>query len=219
MRRLHVICTAAAKARTAGDFRNALQWSLTLKIFAIGSLLLLLTAGQSFAQTAPLTPTSPAMGATSPLGTLGNTSSVAPVGIPLGATELSPGGVSPMLPGSAASTDPCSGSGISGGGTSGSGSTFDGAGIATNTIGTSSALSCGGGTASGTISTGVLGGATTGSAAVGTIPLDSTELNNGGVSPPVTSPVFLGACAMSLGSPTTPTASTSDPTNASSSSC
>jgi len=129
------------------------QMEVALQRAFIVLAVLLLSCGVSFAQMAPLTPTSPAMGATSPLGVLGATSSVGPVGIPLGSSELTPGGLSPAPLDPTVSIDPCAGTGLSGTGTSGSASTFDGAGMSTNTMGSamSSLGSCGaGGTASGT---------------------------------------------------------------------
>ena len=73
---------------------------------------LVLSCSTSLAQIAPLTVISPAMGATSPLGIpgalTGVTSPVGPVGIPLGASELSPGGLSPAPFDPTASTNSCS---------------------------------------------------------------------------------------------------------------
>jgi hypothetical protein len=134
------------------------------------------------------------LGMTSPLG-IGPAMPVAPTGIPLGAIELaSPGvspmtsGVSPVVPAIGGATA-CSGAGAVGSstgianpGTSGSTSVFDGGGL--------------GGTASGTCAAGSSSTAPAASAssptgtgstsAVGRlgIPLGSTELNVGGVSPP-----------------------------------
>ncbi len=225
MRRLHVITPATAKPQAAGEFRDLAQWEFALKILIAGSLLLVLSAGPSFAQLAPLTPTAPAMGATSPLGLPGTTSPVGAVGIPLGATELSPGGVSPMPLDPTVSADPCLGGGLSASGMSGTVSTFDGSGVATNTIGTS-ASSCGG-TASGTTTTtaglgGSNGGAAPGVAPVGSIPLDATELNNGGISPLVTtSPALTSPCTTNfVGSTMSPLGSSSPgATSIASSSC
>src|SRR4051795_2372584 len=71
-----------------------------------------------------------ALGATSPLSGLGSPTSGAPTGIPLGATEIDPGGLSPL---------PCSSAGTSSPGAAGSqmtlsttvsaGSAFDGGGM------------------------------------------------------------------------------------------
>src|SRR5947209_7558393 len=57
---------------------------------AIAAMLLNSAAAQ--AQTAPMTP---ALGATSPLSGMGSATSGSPTGIPLGATEINPGGLSP----------------------------------------------------------------------------------------------------------------------------
>src|SRR6478672_10864128 len=71
----------------------------------------------------------PAIGTTSPLGGVGALpASVGPVGIPMGAVELSPGGLSPVPLGSLGSAS-CSGAGMSSVGMAGPGlssSPFDG---------------------------------------------------------------------------------------------
>jgi hypothetical protein len=176
---------------------------------------LLLGCGAAFAQMAPPIVGAPAMGATSPLGVLGATSSVGPVGIPMGATELAPGGLSPGPLDPTASTDPCFSAGVSST-TTGSTSTFDGSGMNPGTtqglasFGLSSGPmglsgSCGpgtsAGTASGTASTSILGGATTGALPGGGIPLGATELNNAGVSPMFTPSIVASPCG--IGSSTT----------------
>jgi hypothetical protein len=176
---------------------------------------LLLGCGAAFAQMAPAIVGAPAMGATSPLGILGATSSVGPVGIPMGATELAPGGLSPAPLDPTASTDPCFSAGVSST-TTGSTSTFDGSGMNPGTtqglasFGLSSGPmglsgSCGpgtsAGTASGTASTSILGGATTGALPGGGIPLGATELNNAGVSPMFTPSIVASPCG--IGSSTT----------------
>ena len=172
---------------------------------------LLLGCGAAFAQMAPPIVGAPAMGATSPLGVLGATSSVGPVGIPMGATELAPGGLSPAPLDPTANTDPCFSAGVSST-TTGSTSTFDGSGMSPGTtqglasFGLSSGPmglsgSCGpgtsAGTASGTASTSILGGATAGALPGGGIPLGATELNNAGVSPMFTPPIVASPCGIS----------------------
>ena len=172
---------------------------------------LLLGCGAAFAQMAPPIVGAPAMGATSPLGVLGATSSVGPVGIPMGATELAPGGLSPAPLDPTASTDPCFSAGVSST-TTGSTSTFDGSGMNPGTtqglasFGLSSGPmglsgSCGpgtsAGTASGTASTSILGGATAGALPGGGILLGATELNNAGVSPMFTPPIVASPCGIS----------------------
>jgi hypothetical protein len=218
---------------TGLDHFGVTQREIKLKSFAIGTLLLLLSAGMSFAQMAPVAPMAPAMGATTPLGMPGAIpSSVGPVGVPLGATELSPGGLSPMALDPTTSTNSCTSAGMSGAGMLGAGtssmtnsySTFDGAGMSTSPVGMSASSSCGaGGTASGTtIAPSALSGSTAGQAPglapVGSIPLGSTELGNAGVSPMVTSPALPSPCTMSLGG-STPMASTNGTTSAVGSSC
>ncbi|AMN42650.1 hypothetical protein [Rhodoplanes sp. Z2-YC6860] len=118
--------------------------------------------------------TTPGIGATSPLGMLGSSSSVG-TGVPLGATEIDPGGLSPL--GACVPSDP------SMLGASATGSTFDGGGLASATS------SCASGTPNIT-STGIaspLSGAPP-NLAGGTIPLGSTELDGGGLSPMITVP-------------------------------
>src|SRR4051794_41760457 len=66
-----------------------------------------------------------ALGATSPLSGLGSPTSGAPTGIPLGATEIDPGGLSP-LPCSSAAFSSLAGSSQSG---AAAGTTFDGGGV------------------------------------------------------------------------------------------
>jgi hypothetical protein len=171
---------------------------------------LLLGCGAAFAQMAPAIVGAPAMGATSPLGVLGATSSVGPVGIPMGATELAPGGLSPAPLDPTASTDPCFSAGVSST-TTGSTSTFDGSGMNPGTTqglasyGLSSGPmglsgSCGpgisAGTASGTASTSILGGASAGALSGGGIPLGATELNNAGVSPMLTPSIVASPCGI-----------------------
>ena len=162
---------------------------------------LVLSCSTSLAQMAPLTVISPAMGATSPLGIpgalTGVTSPVGPVGIPLGASELSPGGLSPAPFDPTASTNSCSSVGNS------SSSTFDAAGVSTNPT-ASCSVGASTGTASGTLSTSSLDGVTGSTVSAGTIPLGATELDSGGLSPLVPPPTFGSSCV--VGSPTTTTA-------------
>ena len=132
---------------------------------------------------------------TSPLG-IGPAAPVAPTGIPLGATELALPGVSPMTSGASpvvpaiGGATACSGAsalgsstGIAKPGTSGSSTIFDGGGLGGTASGTCAATtngSAGGPAASASSPTGM------GLSAVGRagIPLGSTELNVGGLSPP-----------------------------------
>src|SRR6266850_1403201 len=163
----------------------------------------LLSCGSAFAQS-PL-------GMTSPLG-IGPGSPVAPTGIPMGTTELASPGVSPTTSGTSplgltastlcsgiggsipetsfglttSTTGTTSGTEMSSAGTSGSNSVFDGGG----TVGTAS------GTCAATISSSLAGPAASASSPTGMgsassvgrvgIPLGSTELGAGGLSPPPT---------------------------------
>ena len=156
----------------------------------------LLGSGSASAQIGGLS-TSPGpspLGMTSPLG-IGPAAPVAPTGIPLGATELaSPGvspmtsGVSPVVPAIGGATA-CSGAGAVGSsigianpGTSGSTSIFDGGGLGGTASGTCAANgSSMAPAASASSPTGM--GSTSAVGRVG-IPLGSTELNVGGLSPP-----------------------------------
>ena len=141
------------------------------------------------------------LGMTSPLG-IGPSSPVAPTGIPLGATELASPGVSPMTSGvsplgPATGTTNCSGSGsilpqaLSGmgnpmtasSGMSGSSTVFDGGGMGT------ASGTCAGTTGSAAAAPAASASSPTGmgsASAVGRvgIPLGSTELGTGGLSPP-----------------------------------
>jgi hypothetical protein len=147
-----------------------------LRALLTASAMLLLGCGASFAQLAPLTPNGSAMGPTSPLGVPGATSPVGPVGIPLGATSLSPGGLSPTPYDPTASNAPCSSGGAMPSGlSSGAMSLLGTCGVALTA-----------GTASGTSSS--VGGGMVGPAASGGIPLGATELDNPGLSPMITSP-------------------------------
>jgi len=157
-----------------------------LRALLIVSAMLLLGCGASFAQLAPLSPNSPAMGPTSPLGVPGATVPVGPVGIPFGATSLSPGGLSPAPFDPTASNNPCS-------------STLP-SGLSSGAM--NSAVGCGtappSGTGSGTSSV----GAATPVGSSG-IPLGATELDNAGLSPVITSPTPSSPLLMEA-SPTSP---------------
>jgi hypothetical protein len=164
----------------------------------------LLTCGFASAQVGgvgptPLGSTSP-LGMTSPLGS-GPAAPVAPTGIPLGTTELGSVGVSPTISGTSplsppttSSTATCAGinstagnlSGGSGTGTSSpaSGSLFDGGSLAGTASGTCAGIAtgpAGGPAASASSPTGM--GSTSPTGRVG-IPMGSTELGVGGLSPP-----------------------------------
>jgi hypothetical protein len=145
-------------------------------------MMIIILLGSSAAQ-AQSASTMPGLGATSPLGMLGSSSSGG-TGVPLGATEIDPGGLSPL--GACVPSDP-SMQGASATNSSSAGSTFDGGGLANTGSITSS--SCTPGTPNVT-STGIaspLSGAPS-NLAGGTIPLGATELDGGGLSPMITVP-------------------------------
>src|ERR1700739_1834233 len=114
-----------------------------LRALLTASIMLLLGCSASSAQLALPSPNSPAIGATSPLGIPGTTSPVGPVGIPFGATSLSPSGLSPAPFDPTASNSSCS-SATPSGLSSGAMDSLASCGVAPTT-----------GTASGTSSSGV----------------------------------------------------------------
>lgn len=176
---------------------------MTLVMLAVG-------CGYASAQMT-MSPTTPsaglALGATSPLGLSGQSSSPpsSQIGIPFGATQLNVGGLSPA-------PDPLAGSGcstVSGLSSSGMG-TFDGGGLGSGISGSTSGISgtrgsarstgCGSasataGTASGVISPGSSGVSTLG---IGAIPLGATEIDNGGVSPMIVTPAPSSTTTMGM---------------------
>lgn len=134
-----------------------------------------------------------AMGATSPLGVLG-TSGTTVSGIPLGSTEIDPGGLSP------APTPSCGASGSTGSQSSGTnnttsmtaaGTTFDGGGLDMSSGCTSSSAGATGSSTPGASSSGSVIGSS--------IPLGATETGSTGVSPLVTVPLP-SASTMTYGS-------------------
>jgi hypothetical protein len=183
------------------------------RILPIATAILLLGAAPAVAQSTLMGPAPAGMGMTSPLG---STSPVGQAGIPLGSTELVPGGLSPA-PLGATATSSCGANGMpvtaaTTAGTGGSSSTFDGGGISGGT-----SVACGstppGGTASGTqtqANSGMAGGSTVGS---GAIPLGATELGGTGISPMEPGPTldFPAPCVESG----TTTTGMSDPTQSS----
>jgi hypothetical protein len=153
--------------------------------------------------TTPAIGATPGMGMTSPLGSLLSSAPSLPGGnIPLGATELDSGGLSPT-----ASTAPCSSTATTSPQTVGSNSTFDGGGsISIPTISTSCASGASGspGMATSTTAGSTITGLAPGSTGVG-VPLGSTELGTPGESPAIVAP----SVACSGISPTTGTLGTS----------
>jgi hypothetical protein len=155
--------------------------------------------------------------ATSPLGILGSSASGgsnSTTGIPLGATEIDPGGLSPAPISNCNTSDSAAYSGMSSGmtGLSGSGmasmpvgSAFDGGGFDSTTSSACASTSASassapsGGLASplssmGTNSNFTLNG--------GTIPLGSTEIDSAGVSPLITTPMSNSLLPSCVGSTT-----------------
>ncbi len=171
------------------------------RVLTTAGAVFLFGCATSFAQVAP----TPGIGATSPLGTMNFNSPSGPVGIPLGATELNSGGISPLAggtlcTGTAASSGGTAGSttgmsatgtGMSamGSGVAGSMSTFDGGGAP---LGSMIGSTCPSGTAAGSPSMAVTPSSGSGlgtSPGGNTIPLGSTELASPGVSAPIGVPV------------------------------
>jgi hypothetical protein len=180
----------------------------------------------AFAQVGGTSVPTPGIAATSPLGMSGSSqtgTSVGPTGIPLGATEVTSPGISPMLSdptgmmGSTCSVDGSASTGISGG-ISGV-STYDGGGLAV-----------GGGMLGGSAapcsaaSSGVASSASPSGASRTGIPLGSVEIGSAGVSPLITLPApaassspmgTLGSSPSTIGTLTVPStlASPSSPTS------
>jgi hypothetical protein len=142
----------------------------------------LLVCSPAFAQVGD-SGAAPGLGLTSPLG-IGPGSPVAATGLPRGATELASPGVSPTVSGTTLSGGTCSGMESSTSGASGSTALFDGGGL----TGTASGACTGGGSST------LLQPAASASSPAGMgnlssvrpvgIPLGSTELGAGGLSPP-----------------------------------
>jgi hypothetical protein len=168
--------TYRAIAHLAANLATAVTKSmlrLLTRMSATAALVWLSTCAVGVAQVS----LTPGMGATSPLGSGSSGFNTQPNGIPLGATELNPGGLSPS---------PCAGMTASGSGVAGTLPTFDGGSL------TSNSSACTSSTAGS--SAGIGGppqfGSTTGEPAAGnsTIPLGSTELGTAGESPVTTNP-------------------------------
>ena len=130
------------------------------------------------------TTSAPPIGATSPLGSLGSAFPTLQSGIPLGATEIDPGGLSPL---------PCAATGTLSSPTAGTGSTFDGGGSIGTATGMLTAGPCG--SASGPpASAGIASPLSTPGRGPGfalnggTIPLGATEIGGPGLSPIITVP-------------------------------
>src|SRR5262245_29668719 len=149
----------------------------------------------------------PGMPATSPLGIPGSTSAASAAGIPLGATEINPGGLSPMpvtgsgancvgMIGSSTGTAPAQ---MAGSATAGASSSFDGGGLTGIAAGnlpygtaiiSSSCASTTGTTSSTGIASPLANPAANAGSTLngGTIPLGATEIGSAGVSPMINVP-------------------------------
>jgi hypothetical protein len=154
----------------------------------------LLCCNPVFAQVGGIGSPAPGMGPTSPFGMSAAASgSVGPAGVPLGASELATPGLSPAPPGTLGSGFTIC-SAVVGAGSNSATGIFDGGGVGTS-MGTSQIGMGGTSSASGACnqssgagSTGTLPStpSSPGPSAplgIGTIPMGSTELNRGGVSP------------------------------------
>src|SRR5438445_4758391 len=144
----------------------------------VTAAVVLLSCGSAFAQVGVMGSPTPSVGATSPLGMTPG-SSVAPTGLPMGATQLASPGLSPL---------PCTTTGSASSAMSGSTTTFDGGGTG---MGTGSSLPgsatmsgpCGTTASSNASSAAATSPTTPGGAARTGIPLGSFEIGSGGVSP------------------------------------
>jgi hypothetical protein len=187
------LATYSAIAALASSLATAVtkpMRRLLTRMPATAALVWLSTCAVGFAQVSP----TPGMGATSPLGTGSSGFNTQSNGIPLGATELNPGGLSPS---------PCAGMTASGNGVAGALSTFDGGSVISNSSACTSSTAGNSAGIGGTPQA----GATTGGPTAGnsTIPLGSTELGAAGESPVTTNP------APSIPNPSIPNPSTSGP--------
>jgi hypothetical protein len=210
---------------------------MTVAIAALG-------CSPAFAQVGGTSEPTPGIAATSPLGMSGSSqpgTSVGPTGIPLGATELTSPGISPMLTdptgmmGSTCSVGGSASTGISGG-ISGV-STYDGGGLAVGggMLG-DSAAPCAASTGVASSMASVPSAFPSGASRTG-IPLGSVEIGSAGVSPLITLPApaassspmgTLGSSPSTTGtltvpstlaSPTSPTSGTGFSTNQSTAPC
>jgi hypothetical protein len=166
--------------------------------FAMAALVaVLLDCGPAYAQVG-ISP-GPPLGFTSPLG-LGPGSPVAPTGTPMGATELTTSAVSPLISGTspmnpATSTGTTCGAssagssaGLGGSPMSGASGTatavFDGGGMTGSASGTCGASGAGSSTGTAPMASSGTGMGSSSSVGPVGIPLGSTEMRGGGLSPP-----------------------------------
>ncbi|MEA2875864.1 MAG: hypothetical protein QOF14_1060 [Hyphomicrobiales bacterium] len=158
------------------------------------AIIALAIAPPALAQVSP----TPTIGATSPLGMTPG-SSVAPTGIPMGATALASPGLSPL---------PCPATGSTSSAMSGSTTTFDGGGIGMGAgmsmPGSLAASGPCGTTSSGASSMAATSPVTPGGATRTGIPLGSFEIGSAGVSPMLPSTSMTSTLPVGAAVPSTP---------------
>jgi hypothetical protein len=185
------------------------------------ALLAVLCCHPVFAQMSGVGSPTPTIGATSPLG-IPSGSPVPPTGIPMGATELSSPGVSPLSMGASGipgygTTCPAAASGLSG--MSSSNMTYDGGGMqmgASMPGGAATVETCG----TSSSSTAAMSPTAPGGAPRTGIPLGAVQIGNAGVSPeaifpaPGQSPLMASPPPSMMASPLPPTTMTPSMTSA-----
>src|SRR5258708_2872436 len=147
------------------------------RVLAMTMAAILATCTTAHAQSASGTA---GIGRTSPLGILGAFGGATGTGVPLGATEIDPGGLSP-LPGIACDA-------AASGMTSTGASTFDGGGLTGSASPTAGTGCTAGSTISPNGTASPLSGAATTSTLGTAIPLGATEIDNAGIRPLITTP-------------------------------
>ncbi len=194
----------------------------------VATLAALLGCNSAFAQiggTGAASGSALGIGQTSPLGVGGSNPAVGPIGIPLGATEFQPGGMSPLPSGTSFGTS-CSATGSAASGMLGSTSTFDGGGTTgmTTSGGAPSSATCSIGLGSGSSNPSQTGAsdASSGGSVPGQlagrsgIPMGATQLGGAGLSPtatlsPTVAPLVPSPPISVIGS--APTVATPSPTS------
>lgn len=163
------------------------------ELIIAATLATLLGGNPAFAQIGGIGSPPPGMGPTSPFGMSAATSgSVGPAGVPLGATELATPGLSPAPPGTLGSGFTIC-SAVVGAGSNSATELFDGGGVSegmsptaageTNSTSASACSQASGAGSAGTLQSTTTSPGTSAPLGIGTIPMGSTELGNGGVSP------------------------------------
>jgi hypothetical protein len=196
----------------------------------VATLAALFGCNSAFAQiggTGAASGSAPGIGQTSPLGVMGSNPSVGPIGIPLGATEFQPGGMSPLPSGTSLDAS-CSAMGSTTSGLSGSTSVFDGGGTSgmSGSAPSSGTCSMGLGSGSGSPSQTGASGTSPGGSVPGQlagrsgIPMGATQLGSAGLSPtptvsPTVAPLVPSPPISAIGSaPIVTTPSTTSPNSA-----